>query len=186
MRFAWVLVLATACVDGSSQATGPATLSVNGGTSMQVSAYASLTNASYLIGPSGTTGFEPWQVVLLVAPTGTSCATGLGNGSLEDDASGWLATIDIAVPYMQGDDAAALEDLQAGSMPIADFGSLEPVAQPEASLQVFDTGDEGVMSAGTLTITGFDDTGIEGTFEATGTGAATRAAGTFIATRCDF
>ena len=171
----------------SSGATGPATLSTDGQPRM-VSAWATDSNASYLLAVNGgTTGYEPWEIVLAEVPEGTSCADGTGQGSLLHDASGWAVTIDIAVPYAQGDDPHTLAQLAPGAMPIADFGSDQPITQRTASVQVFDRAPGvDMLSAGTLEITSFDGDAIAGHFDGTGTGPTGSASGTFTATRCTF
>jgi len=161
----------------------------NGGAEMQVSAWAIEDTgpaAHFLIGPNGTIAYLPWQIMLGSVPVGTDCADGTGHGSLRHDASSWLVSVEIAVPFTHGDDTNARAMLNDGAIPLGSLNSgLPPITSPLADVQVFGTGiDEDVLESGTLTITSFSDAVIEGHFEATGTGATTMAEATFTAPRC--
>ena len=185
VRASSVFILAACTSKGS---TGPATIATDGGANMQVSAWSIETtgpDAEFLIGPSGTIAYLPWQITLGSVPVGTDCAGGTGHGSLRHDASSWLATVEIAVPFTHGDDTKARALLSEGAITIGPLNSgLPPITSPVADVQMFD-GTLDVLESGTLTITSFSESVIEGHFEATGTGATTMVSSTFTAPRCE-
>lgn len=168
-----------ACV--TSQDTGPATVTTNGGTPRTVSAWA-IQPKDYLLGTSGNNAYMPWEIVIGNVPAGTDCSTGTGHGSLEHDASSWLVSVNIGVPP---DDKSGV--LPTGGITIGTLSSITPpLTAPQAEVQVFDdSASVDVMAQGTLTVTAFDDTAITGTLDATGSGATTAVSATFTANRCD-
>ena len=187
MRTLIIPLLVTACTNTHDGSTGTASLTMDG-QSPAVSAWAvpaTPEDGAYLLGSGGTIAYLPWHILLGSVPVGTDCVTGTGNGSLRHDASSWEASIEIAVPYAQGDDTVAISMLQDGPIAVATLNSgLGPLTSPLAEIQLF-TGAEDVLSSGTLTITSFTDAGIEGNFQATGTEMTKNASGTFSASRCD-
>jgi hypothetical protein len=186
--FLWptCLIVAASCSSSHVGETGMASLSTNGRAAPTVSAWA-YSSGDFLLGPDGTRAYVPWTIMLGSVPDGTSCSSGTGRGSLQHDASSWLVSIDIDVPYTDGADTAALAQLQPGTIPIRQVDSLTRVDAIVADVQVFDGGlDLDLLAAGTLTITSFSDEGIEGRFDATGSGATKTATATFSASRCTF
>src|SRR5215831_11464819 len=91
------LALLAGCLNKGS--TGSATLATNGQAPVAVSAWSIESTSRTLIGFQGTIAYLPWEITLGSVPAGTDCASGTGHGSLRHDASSWLASIDIAVPY---------------------------------------------------------------------------------------
>lgn len=178
-------LLLPACIGG--QDTGPATLATNNGAPRAVSAWA-MQPGDYLLGINGAgNAYIPWRILIGDVPVGTSCESGTGHGSLKHDASSWLVDVQIAVPYQQGADMAELSKLTPGPITVGTLSSVTPpTTAPLAGVQVFDeSASVDVLGAGTLTITAFDDSGITGTLDATGSGATTALSATFTANRCD-
>ncbi len=168
--------------------TGPATLSRNGGAAITVSAWATKPNPDVFLLTQTGNAYLPWEITIGSVPAGTDCASGTGHGSLQHDASSWLASIEVAVPYASGDDKRALSILPEGDMPVQELSSGSMVIAPVAGVQIFtdESSDLGDMSGGTLTIESFSDAAIEGRFEVTGSGVTTTASSAFTANRCDF
>jgi hypothetical protein len=181
-RVCWAIVLATACTS-SAAPTGPASVSLDGGAA--VTASASMVqqigdSVQFLDSPQATLAYLPWLISINLAPAGTPCSS--------EKVAFPLYTVEIAVPYQNGEELTKAADLSVGAMAIQPLSSeQQPLTMPLAQVQVYGQQDlPDILTSGTLTITSFSSEQIAATLSASGSGATSSLSGTFVATRCDY
>jgi hypothetical protein len=163
---------------GCTSSTGTATLTINGQTEGQVSAWLDNWKA-VLSGPPGTFGAiadTPWVIYIARLPTGTDC------GSLSTPGWELLAAIGIDLPPAP-DGGPLTPNIATGDVPIEVLPATAVTS--EVSDVTVGTSPELDLASGTLTITSFSTGQAEGHFEGSGSDTGNTASGTFVAPRCD-
>jgi hypothetical protein len=175
----------TACTTGDG-VTGPATLTADGVALPVVSAWATDIGRDYVYNVEGglpLIAYVPWTVVFSGVPADTAC--GEMPRSLYDDTLGWRAEIDLAVPFATADNNLAQVGLHAGALPVEQLVGPAALTAPAAQVVLYPYSVDRVLTAGTVTITEFDDTAVVGRLSATAADGTTAEA-TFTANRCAY
>jgi hypothetical protein len=170
--------LASGCM---SKSTGDGTVTVDGASLGAVSAWAEPSGPTLGMGDN-TKDYMGWTIHFSHASPGVACGTAPDLTSVAD-VEIVTAQVDTDSSNLAGKAQRAI--LSAGTVPIiADYPTTISASFALAGVQGITT------TQGTLTISSFDDTSIEGEFSAAGTyvntvPVATAAlTGTFSATRC--